>query len=224
MTIYLYSGTPGSGKSLHAARMIRAYLKYKKAPVITNFEVKTDERWQGNYFYVKNDQLRPSSLVLFATDYWNSGSSSFGEDKILLVIDECQLLFNSRTWAQMDRLSWIEFFSQHRKFGYKIIFIAQSDGMIDKQIRAVLEYEVVHRKVGNFGGIAWIISKPFKNLFCAVTKYYNMNQRLNSEWFTYSKKLAAMYNSYQVFEGAESSSLLPRSGSATNPATQSLLN
>ena len=37
--IYLYSGTPGSGKSLHAAQQIYEALHVKKMLVITNFPV-----------------------------------------------------------------------------------------------------------------------------------------------------------------------------------------
>lgn len=212
MTIYLYSGTPGSGKSLHATRDIRDYLKYKKCDVISNYGVKVDEKWKGRYHYCPNGELQPASLVLFAVDYWNSGTRRFAEDSLLLVIDECQLIFNSRTWADSDRLNWIEFFSQHRKYGYKIIFIAQSDGMIDKQIRAVIEYEVNHRKIGNFGIFGKLLSVPFKNLFIAVTRYYTMSERLGAEWFRYSKAIARMYNSYDTFTQARLSPPQPRSG------------
>ena len=38
-------------------------------------------------------------------------------------------------------------FSQHRKLGYRVILIAQFDRMLDRQIRSVLEYEYIHRKV-----------------------------------------------------------------------------
>lgn len=204
MTIYLYSGTPGSGKSLHAVRDIRDSLKWKKQLVITNFQVVVDERWKGDYVYCPNDLLRPGSLVLWAVDYWNSGRARFKEDSILLVIDECQLLFNSRSWNDKDRMDWIEFFSQHRKYGYKIIFIAQYDAMIDKQIRSVIEYEVNHRKFGNFGTFGAVLSAPFGQLFIAVTRYYMMSARLGAQWFKYSKSLSRMYNSYQTFQQVQS--------------------
>lgn len=38
--IYLYSGTPGSGKSLHTARVIRNTLMFNK-PVIANIPINT---------------------------------------------------------------------------------------------------------------------------------------------------------------------------------------
>ena len=36
------------------------------------------------------------------------------------------------------------FFSQHRKLGFNIILITQSDRMLDKQIRSLVEDEVKH--------------------------------------------------------------------------------
>ena len=73
------------------------------------------------------------------------------EDQILLVIDESQLIFNARDWQKAGREKWLSFFSQHRKYGYHIILVAQFDRMIDRQIRSLIEYEYVHRKVGNYG-------------------------------------------------------------------------
>lgn len=198
MTIYLYTGTPGSGKSLHATRDIRDYLKYRKSLVICNYEVVVDDKWRGRFEHVKNNELNPHMLVSRAHDIWNGRKPV--EDGLLLVIDECQLLFNSRTWNDRQRLDWIEFFSQHRKYGYKIIMIAQYSEMIDKQMRALLEYEVIHRKFGNYGLFGKLISiLSFGELFIAVTRFYSLGQKISSEWFRDSKKLIRMYNSYDQF-------------------------
>lgn len=198
MSIYLYSGTPGSGKSLHACRDIYDQLYIKRYPVIANFEVKVKKDVRKGFKCVPNDELHPDKLVLWASDFWNG--KKFKEDGILLVLDECQLLFNSRSWNDKQRMDWISFFSQHRKFGYKIIFIAQYDEMIDKQIRSVIEYEVTHRKFGNFGLFGSLFSLlTFSQWFIAITRYYSMSQRLGSEWFRYRKKYAQMYDSYATF-------------------------
>ena len=42
------------------------------------------------------------------------------------------------------------FFSQHRKLGYRVILVAQFSEMIDKQIRALIEYEYIHRNKGKW--------------------------------------------------------------------------
>lgn len=199
MTIYLYTGRPGNGKSFHACRDIRDHLKYKKADVISNFGVSVDDKWAGRFNYLQNSQLTASWLVSYAVDYW--GSHKFKEDGILLVIDECQLLFNSRTWNDKERLNWIEFFSQHRKYGYKVILIAQDDCMIDKQFRTLIEYETNHRKAMNYGLFGLLLTAVFMGtVFYCPTYYYMQNQKLSGTWVRYSKRIARMYNSYDAFK------------------------
>ena len=93
--IHLYSGTPGSGKSLHTARDIRDALRIRKMPVIANFDVNHSLRNYDRLFtYLPNDRLDPSFLEDFARN-WFAGRK-VREDSNLLVIDEAQLVFNSR--------------------------------------------------------------------------------------------------------------------------------
>ena len=56
--IYLYSGTPGSGKSLHTARDIRDALRLRKMPVIANFDINHGTRNYGKLFTFRpNDPI-----------------------------------------------------------------------------------------------------------------------------------------------------------------------
>ena len=127
--IMLYSGTPGSGKSLHTARDIRDALRLRKMPVIANFDINHGTRNYGKLFTFRpNDLLTPEWLTEYATSYWKG--RKVREDEILLVVDEAQLVFNSRSWNAKSRKDWIEFLSQPRHYGYKIILIAQFDRMI----------------------------------------------------------------------------------------------
>ncbi|MEG1826892.1 MAG: zonular occludens toxin domain-containing protein [Gordonibacter sp.] len=196
MTIYLYSGTPGSGKSLHATRIIKDSLDYKK-PVIANYDLVP--RKNKDYFtYRPNAEMTPDFLVEYATEYWQD--HRFKEDHILLVLDECQLLFNSREWQNDSRMKWLEFFSQHRKYGYEIVFVAQFDRMIDRQIRSLLEYEFVHRRMGNFG---WK-GKMFKlltlgELFVCVKRFYPLREKVGVECFKARRSIFRMYDSYGAF-------------------------
>ena len=199
VTIYLYSGTPGSGKSLHAARDIRDYLRCKRLPVIGNFAINPDTKGYDRYTYRPNDVLTPQYLVWFAQEYW--ADHKFGEDRILLVLDECQLLFNSRDWAQQDRMAWLEFFSQHRKYGYKVLFIAQFDRMIDRQIRSLIEYEYIHRKLGNFGAKGKIMTLlALGEVFVCVKRFYSLNERIGVEMFRARKSVYRLYDSYATFD------------------------
>lgn len=197
--IYLYSGTPGSGKSMHVARLISDTLRFKKLPVVANFDVNPGTKGYELFTYKPNHLLESSFLYDFAADYW--GGKSVREDSILLVVDEAQLVFNSRSWSQGQRMDWVEFFSQHRHFGYKVVLIAQFDRMIDRQIRALIEIEVKHRRLDNFGWKGKLLSLPFGGrLFACISYYYGLNERVGVEWCLPHRRYFRLYDSYNRFE------------------------
>lgn len=147
--IWLYSGTPGSGKTLHA---VSDMLRHNDRgwPVLANFQLNAVAvRNPDCFMWSDNADLTPAMLEQYAAFYWQSDGGRVREDRILLVVDECQLIFNARSWQKNS--PWISFFTQHRKMGYRVILIAQQREMIDKQVRAVLEYEYKHRVLANAG-------------------------------------------------------------------------
>lgn len=88
MTMNLYSGTPGSGKSLHSTDRIRRRLK-RGMPVIANYNLDKQRIPNPDLFtYMDNEEMTPKRLIDYARGWF--GTHRFGEDKILLVIDECQ--------------------------------------------------------------------------------------------------------------------------------------
>lgn len=196
--IKLYSGTPGSGKSLHQAKDIYWALKFKR-PVVANYDINHDYSKNKPFIYLPNNKLNPKELVKISMAYFEN--HRFKEGAISLYIDECQIIFNSRNWQQSGRDEWLTFFTQHRKYGYNIYLIAQFDRMIDKQIRSLIEYEVIHRKVSNFGfwgGLFNLICGT--GLFVGVTTWYPLKTRIDSEFFKYHTRYAQLYNTYQVFD------------------------
>lgn len=195
--IYLYSGTPGSGKSLHVARDMYNRLNYnKKYPnVIANFPInlKMIKNKKANFIYKDNSELTVEYLVNYAIRNHKMGI----ENQTLVVVDECQVIWNSRDWQKgHNRMEWIKFFTQHRKLGYNFICIAQNDRMVDRQIRALFEYEIKHRKVNNYK-IGKLLPFP---VFIAVTYWYGVNEKIDFEFFTYRKKWGRFYDSYGAFE------------------------
>lgn len=198
MTISLYSGTPGSGKSLHATERIYKRLN-RNLPVIANYNLDSKKIPHPKLFtYVDNSTLTPGLLVEKAGDWFSR--HRFGEDRILLVIDECQLLFNSREWQNSDRMEWLEFFSQHRKYGFAVILVAQFDKMVDRQFRSLVEYEYIHRKVSNFGLAGWCLSLLFGGkAHVVVQRYYPLSQKVGSRFFIPRKKWFGLYDSYGTF-------------------------
>ena len=215
--IYLYSGTPGSGKSYHAVAVIAHKLgRRDKNRVIANFPL-TGKKITSRFEYWDNSEICISRLMQYAREHHRLGV----EGQTLVVIDEAQCIFNSRDWngkgvlhsalkRQPDsRMDWIKFFSQHRKFGYNVILIAQSDKMLDKQIRSLIEYDVKHIKMNN--GFFFFLPTSF----LAVEKWYGQRMKLGQEVIWYRKRVAAMYDSYALFDtltDTDSAQGEPRSG------------
>lgn len=201
MTVYLFTGTPGSGKSLHMAKQIYWHVRMNR-PTVANFDINRDMFKKGTktFQYVENHNLTPAKLADIATIVFKT--IPFKEGTIKLYIDESQVIFGNRDWRAADRQEWIRFFTQHRKLGYDVTLVAQNHEMIDKQIRALVEYEVMHRKLNNSG---WVGRLSSLFLFghpavCAVTRWYGMKMRLGSEWMLGTKRYYELYDTLKMFE------------------------
>ena len=149
-----YSGTPGSGKSLHVAREIYNYLTFYKKNIITNIYINLDKvqgikrdkkgnikkikhKSIGNYIYKNIHELSVEYLIAYSEHYHKHGK----EGQTILIIDEAQTRFNPRM-NPIDRLSWVHFFVEHRHLGFDVIVISPNLRLIDLQIRYNFEYEV----------------------------------------------------------------------------------
>lgn len=197
--IFLYSGTPGSGKSLHQAKDIYYCLRRGK-PCICNFDidVKKIPKRKSEFIFLDNEHLNPELLIKYSKVYFSK--HKFKEGAIRLYIDECQLLFNAREWQSYGRKEWLSFFTQHRKYGYDIFLIAQFDRMIDRQIRSLIEYEIIHRKASNFGTLGILLG--FINggdLFVAITMWYPLKEKIDSSFFKANKKYYQLYDTLNTF-------------------------
>lgn len=197
MMIYLYSGTPGSGKSLHIAKDVLNKLRFG-GNVIATFEVneKVVGKRKGNFTYIDIDVITPKYLIDYAVKNHKKGK----EGQTLLIIDECPKIFNSREYIRSDRMEWIKFFQVHRHFGYNIILVSQNDRLIDRQIRAFVEYDVKHRKLNNYGFIGVILSIFHMPSFIAVTYWYGVREKVGQEVFFYRPKLGKFYDSFAMFK------------------------
>lgn len=197
--IHLYTGTPGSGKSLHAAKDIIRRLR-RPGGLICNFPVNEDyvpsKRRKSHVEYWDNSRMTAQRLVSFALEHHAAGK----EGQTLVIIDEAQLIFNSREFGRKDRMEWISLFSQHRHLGYNFILITQHDRMLDRQIRALVESEVRHRKLNNYGFIGFLLSLFQLQLFVALEYWYGGNRLLlGKEFYTFQRKFSKVYDSYKLF-------------------------
>lgn len=199
--ITLYSGTPGSGKSLYAAYVIWSRLMAGRR-VIGNFNINYDafgrraNKAKKYYTWLDNSELTPERLNDFARENHVLGR----EGQTLIVIDECAVMFNSREFGRNDRMKWIVFFQQHRKLGFDVILIAQQDRMIDRQIRGFIENEYKYRSVKRYKIFGVILSFICGGLFVRVESWYGMRLHSGSEFFVLHRKKAKIYNTFEVFK------------------------
>ena len=84
--IYLYSGTPGSGKSLHTAKIVLDDLR-RGLPVICNFEINKDLVKHGyeNFQYIETFDLCPEWLIQFSQEHFKD--KRVKEDSITRLIN-----------------------------------------------------------------------------------------------------------------------------------------
>ena len=201
LLINLLSGTPGSGKSLDAAQRLYFWLGTGK-PAVCNFEINLDlipGKKEKKFYYKDNSELTPDFLIDFSKQYFSGKRPK--EDSILLVIDEAQLIFNARSWDAKGRDKWLKFFTMHRHYGYLVLLLAQFDRMIDRQIRCLIEYEYIHRKVSNFGWKGKIISMlALGNLFVSVKVWYPLKEKVGSEFFRAKRRYYRLYDTFDNLE------------------------
>lgn len=210
--IQLFTGFVGSGKSYNATRIATMVADAPMGSrwVIANFPIKKKKRFlhflrrgdkkyvEPRWIYKPNEELTVKFLIEESLRRgWNKKESS-----ALIVFDEASIPFNARTFQRSDRLEWIKFLSQSRKFGYDVIFITQDARMLDKQIRALCEYEVVHKKLNNYVYFKWL-SLFGITLFAAVSYWNGLNARYTRgqlSLFIYRKKIAERYDSLRLFD------------------------
>lgn len=194
MSISLYTGTPGSGKSYHCTKMIYEYLK-KGKNVISNFPIIVPEDITGFFVLIEKDS---DLSIEFLYNFAKANHSKGDENLTLIVIDEAQLRFNSRDWANKDRAGWNSFFSVHRHLGYEIVLSTQNADFIDKQMRVLVECEYKHK---NLKKTKLGLLFPFMpTWFMIVQFHYSTKMKMGVSHSFYDKKIGARYDSYVFFD------------------------
>ena len=81
--IYLYTGTPGSGKSFHTALdIVRKTRKKNENKVIANFPVTIEN--QNNFTHIDTMEMTPKVFEEFAYKH----HKPYKENQSLIIIDE----------------------------------------------------------------------------------------------------------------------------------------
>lgn len=212
MVIELFTGFPGGGKSYAAtATGIQvADASLGKKTVVANFPIKPKQPMfaklrkkakpkESRWIYKSNEELTVPFLINLSIEKgWTKKESS-----AILIFDEAGIPFNSRSWNRPDRAEWVLFLTQHRKFGYDVIFITQDTSLIDKQIRKLCEFEVIHRKMNNMIYFKWL--SLFRITLFGAISYNNAikNSKGQLKLYIYKSKIADRYDSMNLFEYAQ---------------------
>lgn len=196
MAISLYTGSPGSGKSLHCTENIINALE-KGINVISNYSINTSVLKMPPdtlYVHLTDEKITIDYLIKFARKNHVKGK----EGQTMLVMDEAQLKFNSRAWHEKNRVEWNKFFTVHRHLGYEIIMATQKDTFLDSQIRGLIEYEYIHKnlKKSKLNNIF-----PFMpNIFVCIQYWYLSKMKIAASYFLMKEKVIKSYDSYIMFD------------------------
>jgi hypothetical protein len=164
MAIYLYYGKIGDGKTYHvlANEVVPAARKGRK--IYTNLDGLNVRRLSQ---YVDRevdviqwesvDQIR-AAFNLAQDD--KEGASLVVDRGALLIVDEAQMIFDSRQWKDTGP-GVLRLCEYHRHFGLDIVFITQSPGRLDKSL-CRLANESLHVKnlrfLGSMFGKRYVIN------------------------------------------------------------------
>lgn len=202
--ISMYTGSVGSGKSYHATDLALEWVR-KGKHVIANFDIDipnsklkmNKKKWESrrSRWHFMEEITVEHLMALSLENGWYGN-----ESRCMVVIDEAGILFNSRDWQHEGnaRKKWIKFLSQSRKFGFDFIFVLQSDRMLDRQIRGLVEYDVKHLKANNSFFLSWL--SLFRiTLFLYVYKWYQTKLKGNMRFGLYKPWIANRYDTMKVF-------------------------
>ncbi len=246
--ITIQQGSPGSGKSAVATALALRHIKrggvvaanfslidgwsdvlahqHPLSKITDSFRYSKSASYFQRFLYVDSmSAIRSINPRALSVDLYKD-DGKYSEGNGLLIIDEAQLVFNSRKWEK--NFDWITFFTQHRKLGWDVILIAHSAEMIDSQIRPLAEYASTFRNLQKVR--IPVIGLPVAPCpaFMVITRYAGLGAGANS---IHSRQLlrlplwaANLYDSLMVFnpDNWTSEETLPQCcGNPPLPATSS---
>ena len=160
MSVYIVTGTLGSGKTLVSVGRIRDAIR-AGCRIATNLDINLKAMFHR---HAKNINLmripdKPTIDDLNAIGKGYDGED-YDENKFgVLVLDECGTWFNSRNWQDKTRRDVNDWFLHARKLGWHVYIIIQNISMLDSQARdAIAELHVTCKRLDKvrlpfFGGL-----------------------------------------------------------------------
>lgn len=128
----------------------------------------------------------------------------------LLILDECGIILNSRTFQDSERNNLINWFLNARKLGWDVMFIVQNISMLDKQIRdSLIEYRITVRRMDRYRVpvLSWLgIKVNMPRIHFAIVRYGTATNSMVSERvFFRGSSFFNVYNTRQLIIGSDSS-------------------
>lgn len=180
--IQCYSGMCGSGKSLHATSVCKTFLK-RGDLVLTNYPLNVNNLKSKKtlyYFYISNNYLENPFILINIIKLF---LQSYPKKRILIVIDEAHVLFDSRQWNNKNRTKWLEFFATHRHLNVRsdfdvinVIMVTQSIENLDKRIRSITEYQVKHLNISNYKTFGFLLGCVFGSVILYKKCWMNLKK------------------------------------------------
>ena len=214
----MVEGVPGAGKTLYALEQIVAALRAGKH-VWTNVRLKShwpavvvrygwrSKLWSAERLYEEAWRVRDRVHYISSADQLPQTVGAEGSR--LMVFDEAQLEFNCRESKDRGK-AFLLWFSQHRKFGFDVLLIAQDYKMVDRQVRTLAEQVVTSYNLAR-----WTVSFLFLftvpvgplvralvgPLFLRRARYADglPNAVLWREMSTVPRTVATLYDTTQVY-------------------------
>jgi len=193
-----FVGTPGSGKTYEAVKKIIFNLR-KGRHVYTNIDgmdngpchemIKglcgfDDYEFDKHFHFLSKDEV---------PKFWEiARHGSF------IVLDEIHKVFNCRDWQSAKNNSFADWASTHRHYGYDLVLITQDMEKVEKQIRSLLEWTYVFRRVNFFGGA---VQKKY--LCYSFSGDDTHGKPLSTNVRTYEDQYFRCYKSYATSDAKE---------------------
>ena len=118
------------------------------------------------------------------------------ERKILIVLDEAQLYLNTRNWR--ENFPWLQLFTQHRKMGLDLILLAHHISWLDNMVVTLISFIAravnLHEEI-RLPGTPVRFPFPF---FILISKP-RLGGRPHFMFRPLRKKIASLYDSYEIF-------------------------
>ena len=175
MAVVMYTGTPGSGKSYHAAEVVDRALR-RKIPVIANFQVNLNpKKHKGEFVYIPTLEMTVDKFKQYAQEHFDSSKHRHYFYDIILITQ------NDRMIDRQIR-SLVETEYKHRKltnYGAKGMFMIV---VFHKMFVAVQYWYPIQERVGS----------EFFNLRKSVCRLYDTFKKFDKPKEEKSQELTDM--------------------------------